>query len=256
MSEVLSAVLLLGIFVVAVGVAMMWAMPIVQKGSDKVAVEILIDDAKKVGDALSEVALEGGSKVVELKGEPIIRVTNDSVYLTTKTSQPIFPPEYTAVVGDYPWSFDSFYVESTFRNQTYANATFSAYGKTYLVELYNTTGAFDLCCINSSCGKEGDYANGFKVVEIDDSGNYVFLEGEKRLTTAVFGVDKLYSIVGISSPSVNQYETSLVIVPKKMYRDKEYTIHIQCGFCYGKGDLHLQYLNSSSKDIYIRVDIV
>jgi len=259
-TAIISTILLSGIILSIVTATYVWGMPLVQKTTDKIKVDVIIDNLDMIKEKIDHTQQTGSPSVINLNIQDstyTISETDNSVIIKTTTLIPVItsytyvPISYTELA--YETLLTDINTSQTITGVTtpigydggliqFGNVTLS--GTLYNVTVYNTSNTvFDHVCIYvgedisdtaTECDEElGEITKGgidYTISWVSNLGTEVILSGGEKENIGVLGTDPSGVVAGKSQPVSKQQHISIKLSYRglKDATGRTYKTFIQC----------------------------
>ncbi|MBD3311929.1 hypothetical protein GF352_00515 [archaeon] len=259
-SAIISTVLLSGIILAIVSATFIWGQPLVQKTTDKVKIDTIVDDLTLIKDNIEHTQQTGSPSVVNLNIQDatyhIMPDENGIVVRTTTlipviTSYTYIPISYTELA--YETELTDVDTSQTITGVStppgydggdihFGNVTLE--GTLYNVTVYVTDNTvYDHVCIyqgsdisdlNTECAEELGSINkagtDFTISWVNSDGNEVIISGGEKENIGILGSDPAGIIAGKSQPVSNQQQVSLKLAYRSLKdaNNRNYKTFIEC----------------------------
>ncbi len=270
-SEIVGAVLVVGIIIGAIAAAYTWGVPLLTKSSDVNRVDFVRSLMNKAAERVMMVVREGGQATLNVQvdqGDFVLEKDKTGEYvlryeLGTKIQ---FFPETESPLNDWvsPYAREEHWTNTTPESFTHGYCTPADARKgqvtlggveydVHVCKIYDAQ-AYDVIYLESgsisNALQEGDYATGeFMVKSIDVAGTYVGFEGGWTTVEGVAGVSEPVVVMGQSEGTGGDFLTALILKPRDIVdpsRDEVLRIEFKpmegvSTFAAGTFKLHFRY---------------
>lgn len=259
-SAIISTVLLSGIILAIVSATFIWGQPLVQKTTDKVKIDTIVDDLTLIKDKIEHTQQTGSPSVVNLNIQDatyhILPDENGIIVRTTTlipviTSYTYIPISYTELA--YETELTDVDTSQTVTGVStppgydggdihFGNVTLE--GALYNVTVYVTDNTvYDHVCIyqgsdisdlDAECSEELGSINkagtDFTISWVNSDGNEVIISGGEKENIGILGSDPAGIIAGKSQPISNQQQVSLKLSYRSLKdaNNRNYKTFIEC----------------------------
>lgn len=232
-SEIVGAVLVVGIIIGAIAAAYTWGVPLLTKSSDVNRIDFSKNLLTKAAEKILLVVREGGQTTLNVQidqGDFVLKLdkTGDYVLKYELGTRIQFYPILEAPLNDWvsPYALDQRWINTTPESWTYSYCTpadsrrgyVTLDGEDYTVHVckIDNAQAYDVLFLESASVsnplQEGDYATtNFVVKKIDVAGTYVGFEGDWINVEGVSGSSEPVVVMGQSESSGSTFLTSLFL---------------------------------------------
>ncbi len=234
-TEVVGSIILIGIVLAAIAMAYLWGLPIFTKSGDVTLISYIQDVFDRLGTEISDVAMEGGQRSVELRIEKgQISLEEDEVgeyILSFVTSTPVsFFPADGAPINDWTLPYQDRIDELNFTVQY--NATTRAANKTvdgtaYTFYAYDVGGEGTYDCVfrvNQGQGPGGDCITvggaitpSFRLDYLDPDGEFATLLDGMTTSVGIIGQDKPGVVVGKAERVGSRFKTTIFLKMREIF---------------------------------------
>lgn len=259
-SAIISTVLLSGIILAIVTATFVWGQPLVQKTTDKVKIDTMVDDLTLIKDKIEHTQQTGSPSVVNLNIQDAtyyVLPDENAVMIKTTTLIPVIT-SYTYIPISYTELAYETELTDVDTSQTitgvstppgydggdihFGNVTLE--GTLYNVTVYVTDNTvYDHVCIyqgadvndlNTECDEElgsiDKTGTEFTISWISSDGTEVIISGGEKENTGILGTDPPGIIAGKSQPVSNQQHVTLRLAYRalKDANNRNYKTFIEC----------------------------
>lgn len=237
-SEIVGAVLVVGIIVGAIAAAYTWGVPLLTKSSDVNRVDFVKSVMTKASEKVMVVVREGGQTTLNVQIDQgdftVERDKTGNYVLRYELGTEIqFYPELETPLNDWisPYARDQRWTNTTPESWTYGYCTpadarageVTISGETYIVHVckIEDSQAYDVVYLESgsisNALQAGDFVGGeFTISDIDVGGGYVGFEGGWVTVEGIVGSSEQIAVLGQSESTGGGFLTAIILKPRDM----------------------------------------